>query len=78
MLNKKETQARIDAITDKIIELTEELKVCPDEEKEYREQEISELESAKDNIISDYWDSMKDDTEELREFSNHIFNHHRR
>ena len=78
MLSKKETQARIDAITDKIIELTEELKVCPDEEKKYREQEISELESAKDNIISDYWDSMKDDTEELREFSNHIFNHHRR
>jgi len=75
MLNKKETQTRIDDITNRILEVEAILQTCPEEEKEHYVDELAELECAKDSIISDYWDNQKDDADELREFSNHIFNH---
>ena len=73
-MNKKETQSRIDDITNRILEVEAILQTCPEEEKEYYVDELAELECAKDSLISEYWDSQKDDTDELREFSNHIFN----
>lgn len=76
-MNKKETQAKIDAINDRIREVEAILQTCPEEEKESCVDELAELECSKDSIISDYWDNQRDDADELREFSNHIFNHQR-
>lgn len=74
-MNKRDTQAKIDAINDRIREVEAILQTCPEEEKESCVDELAELECSKDSIISDYWDNQRDDADELREFSNRIFNH---
>lgn len=57
-MNKKETQAKIDAINDRIREVEAILQTCPEEEKESCVDELAELECSKDSIISDYWDNQ--------------------